>query len=385
MTPIIDNQNNVTTPILLNNFQAQWNMLRDVTLKAIDRVGKSGWYILGDEGKAFENDLAHYCQFPYAVGCASGLDALEIALRCSGLKAGDKVLTTPLSAFATTLAIVKIGGIPIFVDVDDSGLVDLQLCQHILEQHSDIRYFVPVHLFGHALSYPQLMQLKSQFHLKIIEDGAQAIGAKNTDKMIGSAADIISTSFYPTKNLGCMGDGGAVLMRDNEKYHLAKSLRDYGQTAKYEHSYLGMNSRLDEIQAAILRSVFLPHLPEFTRRRQYIAQYYLNNIHNPYIKIPSAPQGSESVWHLFPILIKQNRCGLQKHLQQFGIQSAVHYPFLITEQSALLDQAIPFTIATPLTKAKYFVDHELSLPIHPFLLDNDIERVVSACNSWQGD
>lgn len=385
MTPIIDNQKKVTNPVLLNNFQAQWQMLRDATLNTIDHVGKSGWYILGEEVTAFEHDLAHYWGIPYAVGCASGLDALEIALRCSGLKPGDKVLTTPLSAFATTLAIIKLGGIPVFTDVDDSGLIDLQLCQKVLTQNPDIRFFVPVHLYGLAISYPDLITLKSQFQLHIIEDCAQAIGAKNDYKMVGSASSILATSFYPTKNLGCMGDGGAVLMSDNEKYQLAKNLRDYGQTKKYVHTYLGMNSRLDEIQAAILRSVMLPHLPEFTRRRQSIAHYYLNNINNKYIKLPPISPTSEPVWHLFPILVKQNRNGLQKHLHQLGIQSATHYPFLITEQSALLEKNISFNIATPLTKAQYFVDHELSLPIHPFLLDNDIERVVLACNSWQGD
>lgn len=385
MTPIIDNQKKVTKPVLLNDFHTQWQMLKDATLKAIDHVGNSGWYILGEEVTAFENDLAKYWDIPFAVGCASGLDALEIALHCCGLKPGDKVLTTPLSAFATTLAIIKLGGVPVYVDVDDSGLIDLQLCQQVLKQHPDIRYFVPVHLYGLAISYPDLMELKSQFQLNIIEDCAQSIGAKNANKMVGSASNIIATSFYPTKNLGCMGDGGAVLMRDIEMYQFAKNIRDYGQTKKYEHTYVGMNSRLDEIQAAILRNVMLPHLPEFTRRRQTIAQYYLNHINNKYIKLPTISPSSEPVWHLFPILIKQNRNSLQKYLHQFGIQSATHYPILITDQAALLEQNISFHIATPLTQAKYFVDHELSLPIHPYLSDNDIERVVLACNSWQGD
>ena len=384
MTLMADNQN-ATHHIMLNNFQAQWHLLRETVLNAVDRVGKSGWFILGNEVKAFEDSLANVWGLPFAVGCANGLDALEIALRCQGLKAGDKVLTTPLSAFATTLAIIRAGGIPVFADVDESGLIDLLLCKQLLEHSSDIRYFLPVHLYGHAISYHSLIDLKSQFHLHLIEDCAQAIGAKSAGKNVGAAGDIATTSFYPTKNLGCMGDGGALLMHDANIYQLAKSLRDYGQTAKYVHTHIGLNSRLDEIHAAILHSAFLPKLQEFTQRRQHIAQRYINNIANPFIKIPPTPEASESVWHLFPILVTQNRGGLQKHLQRLGIQSAIHYPGLITEQSALLEQQVQFMVPVQLTRAKYFVEHELSIPIHPFLNENDINCVISACNSWQGD
>lgn len=182
-----------------------------------------------------------------------------------------------------------------------------------------------------------------------------------------------------------MGDGGAVLMRDANTYHLAKSLRDYGQTDKYVHTYLGMNSRLDEIQAAILKSALLPKFQEFTTRKQFIAQYYINNIQHPQIKIPVRPTDSKSVWHLFPILVMNNRSGLQQHLARLGIQSNIHYPCLIPEQSALLNQSAKFIVASELSQAKYFVEHGLSLPIHPFLQQDDIDRVISACNSWQGD
>jgi dTDP-3-amino-3,4,6-trideoxy-alpha-D-glucose transaminase len=341
--------------------------------------------ILGDEVKDFENKLAHYWGLPFAVGCANGLDALEIALRCKGLQAGEKVLTTPLSAFASALAIIRAGGIPVFADVDTSGLIDITVCKKILEQSEDIRYFVPVHLYGHAISYHSLIELKSQFNLHIIEDCAQAIGATSSGKMVGTASGIAATSFYPTKNLGCMGDGGAILMSDANTYEHAKSLRDYGQTAKYVHTHLGMNSRLDEIQAAILKSALLPKLQEFTDHRQKIAHSYLTHIHHPLIKIPTPPADSKSVWHLFPILVTENRSGLQQHFSRLGIQSSIHYPGLISEQSALVNQQEKFIVASELTQAKYFVEHELSLPIHPFLLQDDIERVIAACNSWQGD
>ncbi len=182
-----------------------------------------------------------------------------------------------------------------------------------------------------------------------------------------------------------MGDGGAVLMRDAKIYEHAKSLRDYGQTAKYVHTHLGMNSRLDEIQAAILKSALLPRLQEFTDLRQKIAHNYMNNIHHPLITIPAPPTDSKSVWHLFPILVKENRSGLQQYLARLGIQSSIHYPGLIPEQSALVNQQEKFIVASELTQAKYFAEHELSLPINPFLLQDEIDRVISACNSWQGD
>lgn len=369
----------------MNNFHEQWKMLRETTLNAIDRVGQSGWMILGNEVTEFENELSHLWQLPYAVGCANGLDAIEIALRCCGLQTGEKVLTTPLSAFATTLAIIRAGGIPVFADVDSTGLIDISQCKKILQQNNDIRFFVPVHLYGHAISYHALAELKSQFKLHIIEDCAQAIGATSAGKMVGTAGGIAATSFYPTKNLGCMGDGGAILMQDIEVYQQAKCLRDYGQTTKYVHTYLGMNSRLDEIQAAILKSALLPKLHEFNEKRQIIAHNYLNHIQNPLIKIPVPPTDSKSVWHLFPILVTENRSGLQQHFTQLGIQSSIHYPGLIPEQSALLNHPEKFIVASPLTQAKYFVEHELSLPIHPFLNQDDIDRVISACNSWQGD
>lgn len=373
----------VAKPIVMNDFQMQWRLVRENVLEAVDRVGNSGWLILGDEVKQFEALLADYTGLRYAVGCASGLDALEIALRCTGLQPGEKVLTTPLSAFATTLAIIRAGGIPVFVDVDDSGLIDLQLCRNILKQYSDIRYFIPVHLYGHALSLQLLSQLKAEYNLYIIEDCAQAIGAKSAGKKVGTVGDVAATSFYPTKNLSCMGDGGALLTQNENIFVQAKSLRDYGQTAKYEHSYIGMNSRLDELQAAILRTALLPRLSNFTARRQKIAARYKQEIQHEFIKIPAPPLESDSVWHLFPMLVTQHRHKLQQHLASVNIQSAVHYPTIIPEQPVFSMNNLKFMNVSDLTKAKYFAEHELSLPIHPYLTDDEVERVITACNSWR--
>jgi dTDP-4-amino-4,6-dideoxygalactose transaminase len=376
------NPDDTLAPILLNDFKSQWNEIRVAASAAFERVGKSGWLILGEEVKSFERHLAEAWGLPFAIGCANGLDAIEIALRCLSIKQGDKVLTTPLSAFATTLAVARAGGVPVYVDVDSSGLTDLDQCVEVLEQDRDIKFFVPVHLFGHSLDLRRLSRIKERFEMTIVEDCAQAIGAKSDGAIIGSVGQASATSFYPTKNLGCMGDGGAILTNNPDIATLARSLRDYGQSEKYAHTHMGLNSRLDEVQAAILNDALLPLLKRSTKRRTEIAQAYLREIRNADISIPPAPEGSESVWHLFPVLVKGDRISFQTHLRKSGVSSGIHYPILIPDQVAMrsLDRAL---VKRELRKARRFAEQEVSLPIHPYLTDSDIERVTSACNSWR--
>jgi dTDP-3-amino-3,4,6-trideoxy-alpha-D-glucose transaminase len=368
-------------PVVLNDFKAQWQQVREDALKAIDRVGQSGWFILGDEVARFEESLATYTIRRYAVGCASGLDAIELGLRILNSQ-GKPVITTPLSAFATTLAIVRAGGLPIFVDTDNSGLLDLNKVEALLEANPGTQYFLlPVHLFGHSINLEHLQRLRDSFNLIVVEDCAQAIGATSGGKTVGSASDVAAISFYPTNNLGCMGDGGALLTDRDDFAKLARALRDYGQIGKYMHAFLGMNSRLDEIHAAVLARALLPRLPAFTKRRQEIASLYRRSIASEMIEVLPAPRDSNSVYHLFPILVKEDRTSLQKHLKAWGIQSAVHYPLLIPDQRAL--QAHSFTIEGELNNARLLANQEVSLPIHPFLSNEDVERVISACNTWR--
>jgi len=368
--------------ILLNDFKAQWRHVRKDALKAIDRVGQSGWFILGDEVARFEEKLAAYMARQYVVGCASGLDAIELGLRILGCQ-GRSVITTPLSAFATTLAVVRAGGTPIFIDTDKSGLLNLNSVEAFLEKGRDTQYFLlPVHLFGHSLNLQHLQRLKERFSLVLLEDCAQAIGAESDGKRVGSIGDIAAISFYPTKNLGCMGDGGALLTDQDQFAKLARALRDYGQTQKYVHTFLGMNSRLDEIQAAILTEAILPRLPDFTKRRQEIAAMYRNEISSEMLELPPEPSGSNSVYHLFPLIVEGARAGFQQHLKSRGIQSGVHYPVLIPDQPAL--QAHSFLIEGELKNARRFAEQEVSLPIHPFMSDCDVEQVIEACNGWAG-
>lgn len=367
--------------ILLNDFVALWQDVRTDVSAAVNRVGESGYWILGTEVKALESELSAYWPMAQAVGCANGLDAIEIALRALGIAPNDKVLTTPLSAFATALAIVRASGVPVFVDVDDTGLVDLDRAADAIRSDPAIKFFVPVHLYGHALDAERLQKLADETGIRIVEDCAQACGASSRGKPVGTVAGIAATSFYPTKNLGAMGDGGALLTGDAHVAELARSLRDYGQTAKYVHSRMGMNSRLDELHAAMLRTAFLPRLASSTKRRVAIANAYRASIDNPVVGLPPLPDGSESVWHLFPVLVDQHRDAFMNELGRAGISTGIHYPTLIPEQPAF--QGASFECRDSLKNARRFARAEVSLPIHPYLTDHEVERVIAACNAFR--
>src|SRR5579862_303842 len=354
--------------ILANDFRRQWADIGKDALDAFARVGESGWYVLGEEVLAFEAALADYWGSGHAVGVASGLDAVEISLRILGCRAGDRVLTTPLSAFATTLAIVKLGAVPVFVDTDDRGLIDLARCCELLARRPDIRYFVPVHLYGHSLDLAELRRLRQEFDLKVVEDCAQSVGARFRGESTGSAGQIAATSFYPTKNLGAMGDGGAILTNDASFDAEARVLRSYGETARYRHEQAGYNSRLDELQAALLRSACLPRLDKWIARRREIACAYQEGLRSA-----GAPEGSESSWHLFPIHVAR-RDELLQHLKVSGIAAGVHYPTAIPDQPALAK--VPFELADDCATARRICASEVSLPIHPYLTDEEVIRVI---------
>ena len=345
-----------------NDFKRQWEDLRDDALAAFDKVGASGWYVLGEEVRAFEAELAARWGFPHAAGVASGLDAIEISLRALGCGPGDRVLTTPLSAFATTMAIVKLGAVPVFVDTDDQGLIDLHRCEDLLTKRGDIRYFVPVHLYGFVLDPVELLRLRDVHELRMVEDCAQSIAA---------VGEVAATSFYPTKNLGAMGDGGAILCQDAALDVRVRALRDYGQTAKYHHDLIGYNSRLDELQAAFLRRACLPRLTRWTARRREVAAAYLREIRSPAVRLPNPPNGSEPSWHLFPVWMDPAR----RHSLPFGI----HYPIAIPDQKAL--EGVPFEAPGGYENARRLCASEVSLPIHPYLSEAEVAEVIATVNS----
>lgn len=369
--------------ILQNDFKRQWQVVGQSVLRAVQRVGASGWYILGKEVQAFEAEIARFWGVSHAVGVGNGMDALEIGLRCLGLKPGDKVLTTPLSAFATTLAVLRAGGTPVFVDVDKSGLLDLVQCRALLQRDRSIRFLAPVHLYGFPIDMPELGKLKEEFDLRIVEDCAQAIGASDHGIRVGTVGQVAGTSFYPTKNLGALGDGGAILTNDPAVAQKAASLRNYGQTALYVHSEMGLNSRLDEMHAAVLRDAFLPNLQGWTEARRRIAQRYQDSLNHPMIHLLRSGAEMNAVWHLFPVMIADGkRDNFQEHLRSRGVLTGVHYPHLIPDQAAL-GMNRSYQSPVDLRNARRFAACEVSLPIHPFLTEQEVDTVVDGCNEWK--
>lgn len=370
-----------TRPVIAaNDFARQWAEVGTDALTAVERVGSSGWLILGEEVSAFESDLAGWWGVPYVIGVASGLDAIEIALRCAGVGPGDRVLTTPLTAFATTLAILRLGAEPVWSDVDLSGGLDLELALTAVRGDSGIRAVVPVHLYGHPLDPAGLVTLR-EAGVVVVEDCAQSAGARRDDRPTGLAGVAGATSLYPTKNLGAMGDGGAILTADPELAARAKRMRDYGQARRYEHVEVGLNSRLDELHAAILRSALLPRLSGWIERRRHVAERYLTGLADTSLR-PVVPGAGRSANHLFPVHVTSGVTEqIAAQLAQHGIGTGRHYPFVCPDQPAARGQG---RSVGRLRNARALATSELSLPIHPHLREDEIERVIEACQAVCG-
>jgi dTDP-4-amino-4,6-dideoxygalactose transaminase len=366
--------------VIRNDFTRQWLAIEPSVVSAVRRVGTSGRYVLGKEVENFESALAEYWGLQHAVGVANGMDALEIALRCGDIRAGEKVLTTSFSAFATTLAILRAGGVPVFVDVDDNGNIDLEQCREVLLRERSIRFCVPVHLYGNPLDLDQLAALRKDFDLFLVEDCAQAIGATNSGRNVGTIGQAAATSFYPTKNLGALGDGGAILTEDATIAGRAKVLRHYGQSSLYAHDELGLNSRLDELHAAILREALLPNLENWTTLRRQHAASYQAQIRNPHLTLLTPGTASEPVWHLFPVFAT-HRERLREFMSAARIETGIHYPRVIPDQAALRGKISAEIAATP-SNARRLASNELSLPIHPFLREDEVSEVIRACNAF---
>ena len=362
--------------ISANDLARQWEDVAADALAAVDRVGRSGWLILGEEVAAFESQLAEWWGVEHAVGVASGLDALQIALRCADVGPGDRVLTTPLTAFATTLAILRAGAVPVWCDVDDSGGMDLRAAAGALAADRAIRALVPVHLYGHALSPSALESLAAEHGVVVVEDCAQSAGARREGRPTGTAGRVAATSLYPTKNLGAMGDGGVVLTGDAGVAERARTLRNYGQDRRDHHVELGFNSRLDELHAAILRTAHLPRLDGWTARRAAIAERYVRGLQNSALR-PLRPTGGRSANHLFAVEVTQgDRDELARELAAAGVTVGRHYPVVCPDQPACAGAA-----AGPLPVARRLAARELSLPIHPYLTDDEVEHVIVTCTA----
>ena len=364
--------------ILMNDFKAEPAELREAMLGAAQRVIESGWYVLGNEVVAFEKQWADVCGVDYAVGVGNGMDAIEIALRALDIGVGDEVITTSMTAFATVLAILRAGATPVLADIDpETALISIESAARCIT--SKTKALLLVHLYGQVRNMTAWQDFCNENNLKLIEDCAQAHLATLAGKVAGSFGSAGAYSFYPTKNLGAPGDAGIFVTNIESVAQCASRLRNYGQSVRYHHPEIGMNSRLDEIHAAIL-SERMKWLPEFTERRRQIAEAYLAGIKNALVQqlaIPEEPLAH--VYHLFVIICEQ-REALQSHLQAHQVQSLIHYPIAIHKQEPCLDISRD---SNGLTNCEHHASTCLSLPCHPQMTDSDIAAVIAAVNSFQ--
>ncbi|MBI3573435.1 DegT/DnrJ/EryC1/StrS family aminotransferase [Candidatus Kaiserbacteria bacterium] len=340
------------------------------------RVAASGWYILGKEVEAFEHAFARFAGTRYAIGVNSGTDALALAMRALDIGEGDEVVTTANTAVPTVAAIRMVGATPVFADIDERHVMDPHDVEKRITQRT--KAIMPIHLYGFPADMEALNAIAKKHGLAVVEDAAQAHGATIGGKPVGSLGDAAAFSFYPTKNLGAFGDGGAITTNDAKLAKRLKRLRVYGEEGRYESVEEGVNSRLDEMQAALL-SWALPHLPEWNARRREIAERYLRGITNPLVSLPSQTDGSrKGMWHLFVVQVK-DRAVFMKHMEKSGIGTAIHYPIPIYRQKAYAFLNVD-PAHYPMTET--IVPRIVSLPLFPELKDEEITTVINAVNSY---
>jgi len=368
----------VMKTVSMNDFAGEPELLIRAQVAACERVLRSGWWILGEEVANFEREWAQWLQAPHAVGCASGLDAIELGLRALGIGPGDEVITTPMTAFATVLAISRAGATAVLADIEPANaMLDPESVQRCIGPRT--KAILLVHLYGQVGPVEELGVLARQHGVHLLEDCAQAHGAKWQGMSAGSFGSFAAWSFYPTKNLGAAGDAGALTTSNPELAQTVRSLRNYGQTVRYHHPLTGMNSRLDEIQAALLRER-LRYLQPWVDRRRAVADAYNDAIAHPLVTpmpLPAAERDRHAN-HLFVVTTKY-RDELQAFLKANGIESLIHYP-------------IPAHLQPPcrgmrrdpqgLSRAESHAATCLSLPCHPGLTDEQVAHVADTLNRF---
>lgn len=337
--------------------------------EAVENVMAGGLYVLGDISRRFEGEFARYVGTKYAVGVNSGSDALILAIKALGIGAGDEVLTVSHTFISTVDAIVKNGATPVFIDVDpDTCCMDESQVEEKITPRT--KAILPVHIYGQAAAMGAIREIADQHGLRVIEDACQAHGAEQHGRKAGTFGDASCFSFYPTKNLGAYGDGGIVLTDDESLYEQLKMLRNYGQQRKYYHEFIGYNSRLDEIQAAIL-GVKLKHLDGWNEKRRRLARLYDEQLEGSGVILPVEREGNKHVYYVYAIR-SRDREHLQQYLTGHGIQTQVHYPVPVHRQSAY--QTLANTYSLPVTEQ---VSREtLSLPMHPWLSDEEVISIA---------
>ena len=357
-------------------------VLKDEIDEAVARVLSSGRYLAGVECEAFESEFAHYTGVGFGIGAASGTDALMLALRACGIGEGDGVVTVAHTAVATVAAIDLVSAVPILIDVDeDTETMDPDLLEETLRSntHPRIRAVIPVHLYGQPAPMETILRLARQYGIFVIEDCAQSHGAALNGNKTGSFGDLGAFSFYPTKNLGAVGDAGMLVTSDGNLAQIARQLQQYGWRQRYISELPGMNTRLDELQAAILR-VKLPHLDDWNRRRRDIAACYSQSLRSSSLQIPPCSPGGTHVFHQY-VVRTPYRDELRAHLQEDGIETAVLYPQPVHMQPGYIRRIMKGVGGLAVTER--LARELLCLPIHPHLTLEQVRAVVLSIDSWE--
>lgn len=362
--------------IPLTDLKKQYQSIKKEVDLAIEQVITNTNFVLGKEVEEFEKEMADYLNVKFAVGVASGTDALVLALKALDIKKGNEVITTPFTFIATTEAIVRAGAKPVFCDIDEKTYnIDVQKIEEKITSRT--KAILPVHLYGLSCEMDKILLLAEKYNLKIIEDAAQSFGAKYKDKKAGSIGDIGCFSFFPAKNLGAFGDGGLVSTNNEQTAQKLKFLRNHGQTKQYHYTIHGFNSRLDTLQAAILK-VKLNHIDEWLKMRQENAEYYNKLFSGTDIITPFIPDSTEHSFNYYTVRIKEKRDAVLNILKENGIASAIYYPLCLHLQEVHKDLGYKlgdFPVAEKLQA------EVLSLPMYPELEENEIEEIVEVVKS----
>lgn len=345
---------------------------------AVSRVIDSGWYLQGLENKKFEDNYRNFIGTAHCIGVANGLDALRLIIKAyvelGEMKQGDEIIVPANTFIASILAITDNGLTPVLVEPDISTFqIDDKKIEPVITHKT--KAIMIVHLYGQCAYTEKIGDICERYNLKLIEDNAQAIGAEYKSRRTGSLSDAAGHSFYPGKNLGAFGDAGAVTTNNDELASMVRLLGNYGSSVKYQFDYKGLNSRLDEIQAAIL-GVKLKYIVKDNNRRKEVARYYINNINNKYITLPIVKDWDAHVFHLFPVLC-EHRNELQQHLKDNGVETLIHYPIPPHKQKAYANWN---KMSFPITEKIHA--QELSLPISQVITDEELKIVVKAVNSF---
>ncbi|HEU4765953.1 MAG TPA: DegT/DnrJ/EryC1/StrS family aminotransferase [Pyrinomonadaceae bacterium] len=364
----------MTTNIPLVGLFDQYQTIKSEVDAAIENIIAKSAFVGGEEVRNFEKEFAAYCEAKACVGVGNGTDALYLTLRALGIGAGDEVITVAHTFIATSEAISMTGATPIFIDVtDDTMLMDPALIEAAITPRT--KALIPVHLYGQSCDMDAIMEIARKHGLKVVEDAAQAHGGRWRGQRVGSIGDAATFSFYPGKNLGAFGDGGAVVSQDAGLIERIRMVANHGRLEKYTHKMEGVNSRLDGLQAAILR-VKLRYLDEWNARRRQIADAYMDQLTDRGIALPTVHENAEPVWHLFVIRLAE-RERLASLLKEEGIATGIHYPVPLHQQPAYEDRAASYSL--PATERA--AQEVLSLPMYPELTQEQIERICNSVSS----